>query len=172
MSFGPPPVIPTLAPYGQLSQSAVKCVAKASAYYRVPELLMYSILWKEDGRAGMMNKNRNGTYDLGPAQINTSWLFLFSSYGITLKDLRYNECTNIYAEAWVLKYNANKLSGNWFRAAMAYNIGANAHDPTVLRIGYRYAVSVIHIWWKLRAYAETHPQLLASNPGPKVFSPN
>ena len=132
---------------------------------------MYSVLWKEGGRIGMANKNVNGTYDLGPAQINTSWLYLFSSYGITLNDLRYNPCTNVYAEAWVLRYNANKLGGNWFKAVMAYNIGANAHSSAIIKIGYKYATSVIHIWWRLRDYVQKHPQVISLSQGPLVFNP-
>lgn len=171
MISGAPPVPPSLAPYGQLDRRGVQCVAAAARYYRVPQLLMYAILWKEDGRVGMMQRNSNGTYDLGPAQINTSWLGLFSTWGITLQTLRNNVCTNVYAEAWVLRYNANKLNNDWFKATMAYNIGANARSPQVLRIGYRYAVSVIHIWWRLRSYVIRDPEILLANRGPEVFKP-
>ncbi len=99
MAFGGPPASPPLPPFVYISAQAAKCVPAAARYYRVPSLLMYAILEKEDGRVGTMKHNANGTWDLGPAQINTSWLSLFSTWGISFKTLQYNACTNVYAEA-------------------------------------------------------------------------
>jgi soluble lytic murein transglycosylase-like protein len=160
MPIGQPP--PLLPPYGHLDRQAVECVAAAARYYEVPELLLHAILQKEDGRVGSQSRNRNGSWDLGPAQINTSWLPQFAQYGIDARALRDNPCTNIYAEGWVLRYNANLLANDWFKATVAYNVGPHAGKSD---IGYRYAVDVVHRWWDLYHY------VAASRAGPIVSHP-
>ena len=48
-----------------------QCVATASRTYGVPELVIRSILKVEGGQVGTMSRNTNGSFDLGPMQINT-----------------------------------------------------------------------------------------------------
>jgi len=140
---------PLLGPYGHLDQETVQCAANAAHYYQVPELLLHAILQKENGRVGQAVRNRNGTYDLGPAQINTVWLEHFARYGVTSEHLKNDRCTNLYAAAYVLRTNVNRFGGDdWFRATIAYNIGPNgwAKNPTRYRIGYSYAIDVLRRW--------------------------
>lgn len=153
-----PPVQPLLSPYGNLDQQAVVCVAAASRYYNVPELLLHAILQKEHGRVGAASPNKNGTYDLGLSQVNSSWIPLFSNWGVGFKELRDNACTSIYAEAWVLRYNANQVASDWFKATMAYNVGVKTHASQRLLTGYHYAVDVTQRWWRL------HREVLHENP--------
>jgi hypothetical protein len=130
----------------------VQCAANAAHYYEVPELLLHAILQKENGRVGQSVRNRNGTYDLGPAQINTVWLEQFIKFGVTLGHLRDDRCTNLYAAGYVLRTNVNRFGGtDWFRAAIAYNVGPNgwAKNPNRYRIGYRYAMDVLQRWHEL-----------------------
>jgi len=152
MPVGLPPAQPLLPPYGHLDRRAVECAAAAARYYDVPELLLHAILQKENGRVGEMTRNKNGSWDIGIAQINSGWLPRFAPYGVGAQALRDNSCTNIYAEAWVLRYNANLVANDWFKATMAYNIGVKTRAPERLRAGYRYAVEVVNRWWKLHQY--------------------
>ena len=164
----PPPLLP---PYGHLDAQVVQCAALASRYYDVPELLMHAVLQKENGRRGTMTHNRNGTWDLGYAQINTSWLPLFSQYGVSARALRDDPCTNVYAEAWVLRYNANLLHDDWFRATVAYNVGPHPKSEAVQRIGYRYAVDVVNRWWGMQRYVAQHPPVAPAPPEAIVSRP-
>src|SRR5690242_6057677 len=119
-----PPPTPLVAPYAHLDSESVQCIANAARYYQVPELLLHAIVQKEDGRVGQAVRNRNGTYDLGLGQINSSWAAHFAKYGVTVHQLLNDRCTNLYAAGYVLRLNANLLGGDdWFRAAMAYNVG-------------------------------------------------
>ena len=148
MALDAPPK-PLVAPYGHLDREAVQCVANAAHYYEVPELLLHAILQKENGRVGQEVRNRNGSYDLGLAQINTVWLEHFAKYGVTREQLRDDRCTNLYAMGYVLRTNVNRYGGDdWFRAVIAYNIGPNGwkQNPGRYRIGYQYAVDVISKW--------------------------
>ena len=167
-----PPAKPLLPPYGHLNQQSVECVAAASRYYDVPELLLHAILQKENGRVGTMSPNKNGTYDLGLPQINSAWVPLFAPWGIGLKELRDNACTSIYAEAWVLRYNANQVSNDWFKATMAYNVGVQTRVGGRLLTGYHYAVDVTQRWWKLhRALTGESPVARNSLAEPTAFKP-
>jgi soluble lytic murein transglycosylase-like protein len=170
MPSGQPP--PALPAYGQLDTQAVECIAAASRYYEVPELLLHAILQKEGGRPGSMTRNTNGSWDLGPAQINTSWLPLFARYGVGAQALRDDSCTNFYAEAWVLRYNANLLGNDWFRATVAYNVGPHKARGISSTIGYRYAVDVVQKWWVLYDYASHQAAALDFRPGDKNLAAN
>jgi soluble lytic murein transglycosylase-like protein len=147
-------VAPSLPAYAHVTEDAVRCVAQASARYEVPELLLHGILMKEGGRMGQAVRNRNGTYDLGLAQINTSWVGHFARYGIRLEHLLYDTCTNLSASAYILKQNYNRLGGDWFKAIVAYNIGPNNWTASRYAIGYRYAVDVVRWWWGFQNWVD------------------
>lgn len=147
---------PSLPPYAHVTAEAVQCVADASVRYEVPELLLHAILRKEDGRMGRAVKNKNGTFDMGLAQINTTWITHFSRYGIKLEHLLYDTCTNLQAAAYILKDNANKFHGDWFKAVVAYNIGPSNWTPARYAIGYRYATSTVTYWWGFQNWVDAN----------------
>lgn len=123
-----------------------QCIRAAASQYQVPELLLYSILRKENGRVGHVSRNRNGTYDYGPAQINSSHLPVLGKYGITASHLVWSPCINVGVSAWVLRTNYERQGKDWARAIVAYNIGNSRWTPQRYRIGYAYARDVIRIW--------------------------
>ncbi|MDR5726923.1 MAG: lytic transglycosylase domain-containing protein [Terriglobia bacterium] len=149
MAIGP--VQPLFAQLGHFNKVTLTCAAEAARYYRVPELLLDSILEQEGGQVGQAVRNRNGSYDLGPAQINTSWLHRFARFGISAAPIMDDPCTNLYAAAYVLRLDVNHFGGrDWFRATMAYNVGVHGWaDPTRYRIAYYYAYAVVRRWWGL-----------------------
>ncbi len=49
------------------------CLAAAAHAYQIPPGYLYAILAVEGGHVGQVVDNKNGTRDLGPFQINTSW---------------------------------------------------------------------------------------------------
>ena len=50
------------------------CLMLASQTYAVPPAVLVGIYKAEGGRVGQESPNQNGSYDLGPMQINTTWL--------------------------------------------------------------------------------------------------
>jgi len=118
------------------------CVAEASQRYEIPHALLYSVIKVEGGKAGTISKNRNGTADLGWAQINTVWLPTLKKYGISKQDLLYDPCVNIGISAWILRKNYARYY-NWVDAISAYNSGYK------LKYGRKYARKVIVMWRKL-----------------------
>lgn len=80
----------------------------ASQTYDVPPALLAGIYKAEGGKPGMEVANTNGTYDLGPMQINTLWLpELSEEWGISVDRahqlVRDDTCTNVKVAAWILR---------------------------------------------------------------------
>jgi soluble lytic murein transglycosylase-like protein len=87
------------------------CINHAAIVYHIPAKLIISVLHAERGKVGQIAKNKNGTYDIGPMQINSSWIPELERYGISEKEILYDACTNIKVGAWILgKKIANRNS--------------------------------------------------------------
>lgn len=122
-----------------------QCVVEAAQRYQVPGLLIYSVWRKEGGEVGKISKkNRNGTYDIGPMQINSSWLATLSKFNIDEERLTWDACSNIHVGAWILRSNYARY-GDWTKAIISYNIGTQLKGPK-LNIGLNYARDVLTYW--------------------------
>lgn len=79
-----------------------RCVSEAAARFQVPELALWVLLDVEAGTVGRVSGNTNGSYDIGPMQINSWWLGRLASRGITEDMILNNLCMNIAVGAWIL----------------------------------------------------------------------
>ncbi len=145
--------VPALPPYGAIDAVAAQCIVQASSRYEVPELLLHAVIRKENGRMGRYSKNKNGSFDFGLSQINTSWLKQFAAYGITPTLLLNDTCVNVSASAYILKYNRLRQK-DWFHATVAYNLGNNNWTEARYAIGYKYAADVWVHWKAFSDYVE------------------
>ncbi|WP_018440956.1 lytic transglycosylase domain-containing protein [Trinickia symbiotica] len=106
------------------------CLDDAARYHHVsPRLLEAIVTVESGGNAWAINRNANGTADIGLMQINTTWLAALSRHGISRQAL-FEPCVNLYVGAWVLSRNFAQLGFTW-NAIGAYN----AQNPTK-RIAY------------------------------------
>lgn len=101
----------------QITNAGIKpvteyCLNQAAKRFSLPEILLKSILEVEAGKVGELRINKNGTYDIGPMQINSSWLNKFNGY-VSKEDILYNGCTNLQVGAWILRYNIDKAGNFW-----------------------------------------------------------
>lgn len=80
----------------------IDCINQAAITYHVPAKLIISILKTEGGRKGSATRNKNGSYDYGPMQINSSWLKQLRPYGYTADALQNNPCLNVRVGTWIL----------------------------------------------------------------------
>ncbi|VVD74811.1 transglycosylase SLT domain-containing protein [Pandoraea anhela] len=99
------------------------CWDIAAERYRLDPLLLYAIAQVEsnlDMKA--RNANRNGTYDIGLMQINSSHLSTLSHYGVNERRLREDACTSIVTGAWILAGFVRRYGYGW-EAVGAYNAG-------------------------------------------------
>lgn len=91
----------------------IDCINQAAISYHIPAILLVSVLKTENGRNGMIKQNSNGTYDLGPMQINSRWLAQLSPYGITASALQNKPCINVSVGAWILSHNIASSDQLW-----------------------------------------------------------
>lgn len=100
------------------------CWHAAGKAYHLPPTLLYSIALVESGnRAWVVNRNTNGTYDLGVMQINSMHLPRLARYGITAQKLLADPCLNVHVGAMILRENIDRYGWSW-RAIGAYNAGS------------------------------------------------
>lgn len=110
------------------------CWRGAAGYHKVDMWLLYSIAWVESRmNPTAINRNKNGSVDIGMMQINTIWLPELARYGITQHHLL-DGCTSIYIGAWILSKNIRNHGYTW-KAIGAYNSATPG-------IGFRYAQKV------------------------------
>jgi hypothetical protein len=80
----------------------VACVRDAADEYRLPLVLFRAVLLTEGGQVGKISQNANGSYDMGPAQINSSHLPELAAMGINRDQVINDGCLNIHIGAWIL----------------------------------------------------------------------
>ena len=123
-----------------MSKVVAACLMLAAQTYSVPPAVMVGILQVEGGAIGQQVKNTNGSFDLGPMQINTIWVPELAEYwGVeqttAAKWIRDDPCTNMGVAAWILRKHMND-TGSLSKAI------ANYHSKTPSR-GYSYKAKVI-----------------------------
>lgn len=113
------------------------CFDEAAARYRIPSSLLMAISRVESsGNPQAINRNPDGSYDIGHMQINSRWLPVLTRYGINERSL-FDACTNTYVGAWILAQNIHRHGYGW-NAIGAYN----ARSPSK-RMAYARKVAAI-----------------------------
>ncbi len=107
------------------------CMMLASQTYDVPPALLVGIYQAEGGKVGQQVENTNGSFDLGPMQINTIWLpELSKKWGVSEdsahKMVRDDACTNVNVAAWILRGHLNETK-NLAQALQHYHSRTPKH---------------------------------------------
>ena len=108
--------------------------------YGISPHLLFAIAKQESGlNPSVISKpNKDGSYDIGLVQINSSWLpKLKRDFGITESMLRTNSCVNLDVGAWVL-YENFRRHGNTWRAIGAYNAKSDHKRLNYIKKVYRF----------------------------------
>ncbi len=117
------------------------CIMLASQIYSVPPAVMIGIMHVEGGRVGQqVGPNRNGTYDLGPMQVNTRWVpelarFWQVDQRTAKVAVRDDGCVNVKVAAWILRQKIED-AGSLYLGIAHYHSATPVH-------GHRYAAKVI-----------------------------
>lgn len=102
------------------------CLLLAANTYSLPPAVLLGIYQVEGGKVGQtVGPNGNGSYDLGPMQINTVWLpDLAARWGVSTETarewVRDDPCTNVGVAAWILRTHLDE-TGNLERAIAHYH---------------------------------------------------
>lgn len=102
------------------------CIFMAAQTYGIPPAVLVGIYQVEAGAVGQeVGPNDNGSYDLGPMQINTIWIpDLAEQWGVSAdtarKWVRDDPCTNVGVSAWILRSHLDR-TGNLSNAIAHYH---------------------------------------------------
>ena len=96
------------------------CFEQAGARYGIAPSLLKAISVVESGSNPVaLNRNRDGSEDLGLMQVNSRWLGVLAPFGIG-RDQLFDACINTHVGAWILAQNISRLGYGW-EAVGAYN---------------------------------------------------
>ena len=88
-----------------------ECIVEVSNKYSIHPDILFAVLMVEGGTVGKNSKsNDNGTYDIGPFQINSIHLPSLKERGISETQLRNNGCVNAHVAGWHLRRVIMKAS--------------------------------------------------------------
>jgi soluble lytic murein transglycosylase-like protein len=101
---------------------------------------LLSVMKVENGRVGQFTRNSNGTYDVGPMQINTVNLpDIAKKLGTTkenvLKYLAYDGCFNVSIGAWILRSRTDEVNGDfWMGIGRYHSKSPTNRDRYIMRV--------------------------------------
>jgi soluble lytic murein transglycosylase-like protein len=131
------------SPLASAATGADDCFEKAGAYQGVNPLVLRAVAWRESkGDAAAINRNANGSIDVGQLQINSIHFSDLARQGIPSRALT-DPCVNIYVAAWLLKQKMVRYGNTW-RAIGAYH-SESPHE----RDAYARSIQEILVAWGL-----------------------
>ena len=107
-------VLPSMRPL------TADCVLDAARVSGMPAAALFAILATEGGKTGEALSNKNGTWDLGPFQVNTVHLKELAAMGISPDAVLRDGRVNAHAAAWLLRKEYRR-TGNLWQAIGAYH---------------------------------------------------
>lgn len=110
------------------------CVLDAARISGMPAAALFAILATEGGKTGEALSNKNGTWDMGPFQVNTVHLKDLAAMGIAPETVLRDGRVNAYAAAWLLRKEYRR-TGNLWQAIGAYHSRTpHRRDAYILRV--------------------------------------
>jgi soluble lytic murein transglycosylase-like protein len=108
------------------------CFEQAGTYQGVNPLVLRAVAWRESkGDAAAVNRNANGSIDVGQLQINSIHFPDLARQGIPHRALT-DPCVNVYVAAWLMKQKMVKYGNTW-RAIGAYHSESPKHRDAYAR---------------------------------------
>ena len=90
-----------------------ECVIDAAHKNGLPLAALVGILAAEGGAPGEALSNANGTWDMGPFQINTCHVNELLQAGMRPDVILLDGCANAYAAAWILRKEYDRTRNIW-----------------------------------------------------------
>lgn len=129
-------------------QRVQACLTAAASNARVPAGVLLVLLYVENGRPGIVSTNSNGTVDLGPMQVNSTWVRKVAAHWHstplrTYTALRDNVCANIEAGSWILGQALSETHGDLWQAVAYYHSHTPRYGEAYLRRFYHIATDMM-----------------------------
>lgn len=100
-----------------------QCLTDAAHFFGIDSDLVFTLFDNEGGKIGSFVLNTNGSWDIGPMQINSSNLPEVKSHfpDITWRELAYDACASFWVGTWWLHRKIVDRKGNVFEGIADYN---------------------------------------------------
>ena len=97
-----------------------KCILRSARKYQIyPGLIEAIIAVESNFNPRAINRNKNGSVDVGLMQINSFWFPRLKKYGISVEDL-FDPCVNVEVGTWILAQCVAEHGYTW-EAVGCYN---------------------------------------------------
>ena len=102
------------------------CLKAAAELHQVPAGVLVLLMSVEAGRLGEVSQNTNGTVDIGPMQVNDTWVPKIAghwgaSHDAAYRALRDNFCANVEGGAWILRQALDEAHGDLWKGVAQGN---------------------------------------------------
>lgn len=119
------------------------CVSDAAAFHAVNDGVLRAILWNESHMNGAaVNRNTNGSIDVGIGQMNSQHFAELRRLGVTPQMLM-EPCVGTYVAAWHLAKQVQALGNTW------QAVGSYHSRTPILNQGYANGVAATMKTWGL-----------------------
>jgi hypothetical protein len=113
----------------------------------LPPTILVILLRVEGGTLGRVSRNTNDTVDIGPMQVNQTWLpqlarHWHSSIEDSFRALRDNFCANVEGGAWILRQGLDEAHGDFWTGVGIYHSHDPGYQATYLRQVLRQALAL------------------------------
>lgn len=110
------------------------CVVDAARASGMPVAALFAILATEGGKTGEALSNKNGTWDLGPFQVNTIHLKVLAAMGIAPETVLRDGHVNAYAAAWLLRMEYQRTGDLWQAIGAYHSRTPQRRDAYIQRV--------------------------------------
>lgn len=121
-------VLPSMRPL------TADCVLDAARISGMPVAALFAILATEGGKTGEALSNGNGTWDLGPFQVNTIHLNELAAMGISPDTVLRDGRVNAYAAAWLLRKEYQRTGSLWRGIGAYHSRTPHRRDAYIRRV--------------------------------------
>ena len=113
---------------------SLDCIMQAAQASDVPLAALMGILAAEGGRTGQALSNDNGTWDLGPFQLNTCHTNELSKMGVSAEQVLRDGCINAHVAAWLLRKEYNRTGEIWSAVGAYHSRTPSFQDVYIARV--------------------------------------
>ena len=143
-------ILAMIGPFGLGSARADEatiegCLRAAAELHHVPAGVLVLLMSVEAGRLGEVSQNTNGTVDIGPMQVNDTWVPKIAghwgaSHDAAYRALRDNFCANVEGGAWILRQALDEAHGDLWKGVALYHSHDPVHKLEYMRLVYAQAM--------------------------------
>jgi hypothetical protein len=139
------------------------CLKAAADLHHVPAGLLVLLINVEAGRLGAVSQNSNGTVDIGPMQVNGTWVPKIARHWRASTDASYQAlrdsfCANVEGGASILRQALDEARGNLWEGVALYHSHAPIHKLEYMRLVYAQAMRLKREAIRDAAIADAGPE--------------